>query len=148
MANTKLPSLNKVIIVGNLTKDPELRFTSTGVPVVNFKIASNKRYKDNLGIYKEDVCYIGVVAWQKLAESCSDYLKKGSAVLVEGELRSRIKETEDGNKRNFIEIRAFQVQFLDRKTEAVSFTTSEENLEYTSLAEENLGEAEESSPLT
>ncbi|OGC78752.1 MAG: hypothetical protein A2145_03445 [candidate division Zixibacteria bacterium RBG_16_40_9] len=114
MSPTKLPSLNKVIIVGNLTRDPELRFTQAGVPVVNFKIASNKRYKDSLGIVKEDVCYIGVVAWEKLAESCRDHLKKGSAVLVEGELRSRLKEHEDGTKRNFVEIKAFYIQFLDK----------------------------------
>ena len=119
MSNTRLPHLNRVLIVGNLTKDPELRYTSTGVPVANFRIASNKKYKDNLGESKEDVCFIGVVAWQKLAESCSKFLKKGSAVLVEGELRSRFKENEDGSKRNLIEIRAFQVQFLDKKTETV-----------------------------
>ncbi len=114
MFQTKLPSLNKVIIIGNLTRDPELRFTQAGVPVVNFKIASNKRYKDSLGMVKEDVCYIGVVAWEKLAESCRDHLTKGSAVLVEGELRSRLKENEDGSKRNFVEIKAFYIQFLDK----------------------------------
>lgn len=119
MANTKLPSLNKVLIVGNLVKDPELRYTSGGVPVVNFKIASNKKYKDNLGMYKEDVCYVGVVAWQDLAQSCSEFLRKGSAVLVEGELRSRMKEDEDGRKHNYVEIKAFQVQFLDKRGESV-----------------------------
>lgn len=119
MADTKLPSLNKVIIVGNLVRDPELHYTSGGVPVVNFKIASNKKYKDSLGMYKEDVCYVGVVAWQNLTQSCSEYLRKGSAVLVEGELRSRIKENEDGSKRNYVEIKAFHVQFLDRRTEPV-----------------------------
>jgi single-strand DNA-binding protein len=119
MSNTRLPHLNRVLIVGNLTKDPELRYTSTGVPVANFRIASNKKYKDNLGENKEDVCFIGVVAWQKLAESCTKFLKKGSAVLVEGELRSRFKENDDGSKRNLIEIRAFQIQFLDKKTETV-----------------------------
>ena len=102
------------MIVGNLTKDPELRFTNSGIPVVNFRIASNKRYKDNFGSGKEDVCYIGVVTWQKLAESCSEFLKKGSAVLVEGELRSRFKEEENGRKRNYIEIKASQIQFLDK----------------------------------
>lgn len=119
MANTKLPNLNKVIIVGNLVRDPELRYTSAGVPVVNFKIAPNKKYKDNLGAYKEDVCYVGVVAWQNLAQSCSGYLRKGSAVLVEGELRSRVKGDEDGSKRNYVEIKAFHVQFLDKRTEPV-----------------------------
>lgn len=126
MANTKLPSLNKVIIVGNLVRDPELRYTSGGVPVVNFKIASNKKYKDNLGMYKEDVCYVGVVAWQDLAQSCSEYLRKGSAVLVEGELRSRMKENEDGSKRNYVEIKAFHVQFLNKRTEPASL--EEENI--------------------
>jgi single-strand DNA-binding protein len=120
MANTKLPNLNKVLIVGNLVRDPDLRYTSAGAPVVNFKIASNKKFKDNLGIYREDVCYIGVVAWQELAESCSQFLKKGSAVLVEGELRSRLRENEDGTKRSFVEIKALHVQFLDKRTDSVS----------------------------
>jgi single-strand DNA-binding protein len=126
MANTKLPSLNKVIIVGNLVRDPELRYTSGGVPVVNFKIASNKRYKDNLGMCKEDVCYVGVVAWQDLAQSCSDFLRKGSAVLVEGELRSHMKESENGRKHNYVEIKAFHVQFLDRRTDSIPL--GEENI--------------------
>lgn len=120
MSNTKLPSLNKVLIVGNLVKDPELRYTTTGVPVVNFKIASNKKFRDALGVQKEEVCYIGVVAWQKLAESCSQYLQKGAAVLVEGELRSRLKENDDGSKRSFVEIKALQIQFLNKRSEESS----------------------------
>lgn len=139
MTNTRLPHLNKVIIVGNLTKDPELRYTTTGVPVANFRIASNKKYKDNMGLNKEEVCFIGVVAWQKLAESCSKYLKKGSVVLVEGELRSRFKENGDGSKRNLIEIRAFQVQFLDKKSEPAPIL--EESLyEDLKLDQENITE--------
>ena len=143
MANTKLPSLNKVIIVGNLVRDPELRYTSGGVPVANFKIASNKKYKDNLGMFREDVCYVGVVAWQDLAQSCSEYLKKGSAVLVEGELRSRIKGNEDGTKRNYVEIKAFHVQFLDKRTEAVPL--GEENiLNLSKTDQENLADFKDS----
>ena len=109
----RLPCLNKVIIIGNLTKDPELRHTQAGISVTNFKISSRKKYKDSLGIFREDICHIGVVAWQKLAESCKEFLKKGSTVLIEGELRSRIKETVEGAKRNFVEIKAFNIQFLD-----------------------------------
>jgi single-strand DNA-binding protein len=120
MANTKLPNLNKVLIAGNLVKDPELRYTTTGAPVVNFKIASNKKFRDGLGMQKEEVCYIGVVAWQKLAESCSQFLQKGSAVLVEGELRSRLKENDDGTKRSFVEIKASQIQFLDKRNDVNS----------------------------
>ncbi len=143
MANTKLPSLNKVIIVGNLVRDPELRYTSGGVPVVNFKIASNKKYKDNFGTYKEDVCYVGVVAWQDLAQSCSEYLRKGSAVLIEGELRSRMKENEDGSKRNYLEIKAFHVQFLDKRTEPVSLE-EESILNLSETDQENLADLKDS----
>src|SRR3989304_2962650 len=114
MGLTRLPNLNRVMIVGNLTKDPELRSTTTGVPVVNFRIASNRRFKDNSGEWKEDVCYVGVVAWQKLAESCASKLKKGSAVYVEGELRSRTMDHEDGSRHSLVEIRAHHIQFLDK----------------------------------
>jgi len=143
MADTKLPSLNKVTIVGNLVRDPELRYTSGGVPVVNFKIASNKKYKDNLGVYREDVCYVGVVAWQNLAQSCGEYLRKGSAVLVEGELRSRIKENEDGSKRNYVEIKAFHVQFLDKRTEPVPLE-EESILNLSQTNQENLTDFKDS----
>ncbi|MCK4403777.1 MAG: single-stranded DNA-binding protein [candidate division Zixibacteria bacterium] len=115
MANTKLPSLNKVLIVGNLVKDPKLRYTTAGVPVVNFKIASSKKFKGNLGIYREDICYIGVVAWQELAESCGQFLKKGPAVLVERELRSWLKENQDGTKRSFVEIKLCMSSFWIKK---------------------------------
>lgn len=115
MANYKVPSLNKVLIIGNLTRDPELRYTSSGVPVINFRIAANRRFKDSSGEWKEEVCYVGVVAWQKLAESCSNLLKKSSMVFVEGELQSRLRECEDGSVRNLVEIRAFRIQFLDRR---------------------------------
>jgi single-strand DNA-binding protein len=102
------------MIVGNLTRDPELRATTTGVPVANFRIASNRRFKDSTGEWKEDVCYVGVVAWQKLAESCASRLRKGSAVYVEGELRSRTLDSDDGSRRSMIEIRAHHIQFLDK----------------------------------
>lgn len=102
------------MIVGNLTRDPDLRATTAGVPVINFRIASNRRFKDNSGEWKEDVCYVGVVAWQKLAESCAARLKKGSAVYIEGELRSRTFDNGDGTKRNLLEIRAHHIQFLDK----------------------------------
>jgi single-strand DNA-binding protein len=114
MAQTRLLNLNRVMIVGNLTKDPELRATTTGVPVINFRIASNRRFRDNSGEWKEDVCYVGVVAWQKLAESCASRLRKGSAVYIEGELRSRNLDSDDGTKRSLVEIRAHHIQFLDK----------------------------------
>jgi single-strand DNA-binding protein len=126
MAEYRLPNLNKVVMVGNLTKDPDLKTTTNGTPVVNFRIASDRRYKNNLGEWKEDVCYVSVVAWHKVAESCGTYLKKGEAVLVEGELQSRSWETDKGEKRSTIEIRAYRVQFLNRKKSAEGEETVEE----------------------
>ena len=115
MTELRMPDINSVIIVGNLIKDPTYRTTTSGVPVANFTIASNRKFKDNTGSIKEDVCFIGVVAWYKLAESCYENLKKGSAILVEGELQSRSWKTEDGFNRNTIEIKARRIQFLNKR---------------------------------
>ena len=115
MTEKRLPTLNRVFIVGNLTKDPELRHTNSGVSVINFRIAASRRFRDGAGNWKEEVCYVGVVAWQRLAEACREYLLKGSAVFVEGELQSRSWETDDGNKRSMVEIHAHKIQFLDRR---------------------------------
>jgi len=124
------------MIVGNLTRDPELRATTAGVPVVNFRIASNRRFKDSAGEWKEDVCYVGVVAWQKLAESCAARLKKGSAVYVEGELRSRTLDSDDGGKRSMIEIRAHHIQFLDRGEKPEEEPKESENVDYLDTGED------------
>lgn len=115
MAEFKMPELNAVVIAGNLTKDPIFRQTTSGTPVVNFSIASNRRFRDKNEEWKEDVCYVGVVAWNRLAESCRDKLKKGNAVLVDGELQSRTFKTEDGNNRTIVEIKARRIQFLNKK---------------------------------
>ncbi|HAY35098.1 MAG TPA: single-stranded DNA-binding protein [Ignavibacteria bacterium] len=115
MADYKMPELNAVVIAGNLTKDPIFRQTNTGTPVVNFSIASNRRFKDKNDEWKEDVCYVGIVAWNRLAESCKDRLKKGNAVLVDGELQSRTFKTEDGANRTIVEIKARRIQFLNKK---------------------------------
>jgi len=130
MGETRPPLLNKIFIVGNLTRDPELRFTTNGTPVVNFRIAANRRFRDNTGDVKEEVCYIGVVAWQKLATSCADHLKKGSSVYIEGELRSRTIDSGNGSSRNIIEIRANHIQFLDKKKGFEPGSLSPESGEY------------------
>ncbi len=115
MADYKMPELNSVVIAGNLTKDPIFRQTTSGTPVVNFSIASNRRFKDKNEDWKEDVCYVGIVAWNRLADSCKDRLKKGNAVLVDGELQSRTFKTEDGTNRTIVEIKARRIQFLNKK---------------------------------
>jgi len=115
MADYKMPELNSVVIAGNLTKDPIFRQTTSGTPVVNFSIASNRRFKDKNEEWKEDVCYVGIVAWNRLADSCKDRLKKGNAVLVDGELQSRTFKTDDGTNRTIVEIKARRIQFLNKK---------------------------------
>ncbi|HDR04008.1 MAG TPA: single-stranded DNA-binding protein [Candidatus Marinimicrobia bacterium] len=112
MPELRVPDLNHVIIVGNLTNDPLYSETQSGIPVVNFYIASNKRFKDRNGQVKEDVCFVGVVAWDNLAVSCRDNLSKGSTILVTGELQSR-KLHSDNGYRNIVEIKARKIQFLD-----------------------------------
>lgn len=114
MADLKMPELNSVIVAGNLTKDPVFRQTSNNTPVVNFHIAANRRYKDSSNQWQEDVCYVGIVAWNKLADSCKDRLKKGSAVLIDGEMQSRTFKTDDGKNRTVVEIKAKRIQFLNK----------------------------------
>ena len=114
MSDIKLVTINKVMLSGRLTRDPELRYTPSGVAVMTFSLALNRRYKDQSGEWKEEVSFVNVVAWQKQAELASEYLKKGSAVFVEGRLQSRSWETSEGQKRSVLEVRAERLQFLDR----------------------------------
>lgn len=118
-----MASLNKILIIGNLTRDPELRYTPGGTAVANLRMAVNRRYKDKAGEAKQEVCFITVVAWDKQAEVCNQYLHKGSPLFVEGRLQSRSWDGNDGKKRNVIEVRAEKVQFLGggpQKTAGVS----------------------------
>ena len=128
MAELKMPEINYVIVAGNLTRDPVFRQTTNQTPVVNFSLASNRRYKDSSNQWQEDVCYIGIVAWNKLAESCRERLKKGSAVLVDGELQSRSWKTDEGNNRSIVEIKARRIQFLNKRI--VTTDTVTENGSY------------------
>lgn len=107
-----MANLNKVFLIGNLTKDPELRYTPQGTPVVNLRLAVNRKYRDKNQELKEEACFITVVVWNKQAEACNQYLHKGRPVFVEGTLQSRSFEDNSGQKRNVIEVRAERVQFL------------------------------------
>lgn len=111
----KMPEINSVMIAGNLTKDPVLRKTSYGMPVANFCVATNRKFRDSRNEWQEESCYVGVVAWSKLAESCAEKLHKGSTVLVDGELQSRILTNDDGSTRSVVEIKAHKIQFLDKQ---------------------------------
>ncbi len=135
MADLKMPEMNSVVIAGNLTKDPIFRQTTNGTPVVNFTVASNRKFRDSGNQWQEDVCYVGIVAWNKLADSCRDRLKKGSAVLIDGELQSRNWKTDDGHNRSIVEIKARRIQFLNKRGRmadiAVEQVTEEEPSTFT-----------------
>lgn len=107
-------SLNQVTLMGNLTRDPELRQTPTGQNVTSFSLALNRSYKDQSGEWKEVTDYVDIVCWGPLAERVAQYLSKGRRCLVQGRLQSRSWE-QDGQKRNKVEVLANDVTFLDSR---------------------------------
>ena len=110
-----MASLNKVMIIGNLGGDPEMRFTPNGNPVTSFRVATNRVYTTAEGERREETEWFTVVAWNKLAEQCNQLLTKGRLVYAEGRLHTRTWETQDGQKRSRSEIIANRVIFLDRR---------------------------------
>jgi len=101
--------------MGRLVADPDIRYTPKGTPHCTFRIAVNRRFKDQtLNDWREETYYFTVSAWAQLAERISERLKKGSAVLIQGELRSRSWETPNGEKRSLVEIHSRNIQILDR----------------------------------
>lgn len=107
-------SLNRAQLIGNLTRDPELRTTASGQSVVNFGVATNRQFKDASGEKQEQVEFHNVVAWGKLADICSQYLGKGKKVFIEGRLQTREWEGQDGAKRKSTEIVADNMIMLDK----------------------------------
>lgn len=105
-------SLNHVILMGHLTRDPELRKLPSGVSVADVGLAVNERYKDKDGNWVERPTFIDNVIWGKQAENCAEYLKKGAPVLIEGRLQLDQWETETGEKRSKLRVRAWRIQFL------------------------------------
>ncbi len=105
-------SLNKVFLVGNLTKDPELRYTPQGTAVTTLRIAVNRLFKDKDGQQQKDTCFLSVVVWRQMAEVCNQYLQKGRQVFVEGRLQSRSWQNNEGQNRSILEVIASRVQFM------------------------------------
>ena len=139
-----MANFNKVLLMGNLTKDPELRYTPQGVAVVNLRLAVNRRFRNKNQELKEEVCFITVVVWNKQAETCNQYLHKGSGILVEGRLQSRSWEDNAGQKRNVIEVRAERVQFLGAAPSKAAPAEPAEELPADQSTENTwLGESEE-----
>ena len=137
-----MASLNKVFLIGNLTKQPELRYTPSGTAVADLRLAVNRNYTTQGGEKREEVCFLTVVVWGKQAESCGEYLDKGSPILVEGRLQTREWEAKDGGKRTVIEVVAERVQFMGRGRTAAPATVPAAE----SFAEEGGGSSNDNVP--
>ena len=111
-------SVNRVILVGNLGKDPELRYTASGTAVCNFSLATTERYKDRDGNSQEKTEWHNIVVWRQLAEICGKYLTKGKQIYVEGKIQTRSYEDRDGAKKYITEIVVDQMQMLGRVGDA------------------------------
>ena len=114
-----MASLNKVMLIGNVGTDPEMRFTPSGSPVTSFRLATNRVFTAPDGERKQETEWFTIVTWRKLAESCNQYLTKGQRVYVEGGLRTKSWEGQDGQKRWRVEVIANRVLFLDRQATAI-----------------------------
>jgi single-strand DNA-binding protein len=110
-----MASVNKVILVGNLGRDPELRYTQSGSAVTNFTLATNEKWRDKEGNNQERTEWHRIVVWGRSAENCAQYLQKGSSVFIEGRLQTREWEDKEGHKRTTTEINAMSVQFLNNR---------------------------------
>lgn len=109
-----MAGLNKLMIIGNVGADPEMRYTANGDAMTTFRVATNYRYTSREGERREETEWFSIVTWRNLAEQCSQYLQKGRRVYVEGRLRTRSWETPDGQRRFRNEVVADRVLFLDR----------------------------------
>jgi len=116
-----LVSLNKIMVIGNLGGDPEMRYTPQGTPVTNFSVAVNRYFNDSNGERQEETQWFRVEAWRQLAELSNQYLAKGRRAYIEGRFRSRTWQGNDGQPRHSSEIVAERIIFLDRAGEQPSF---------------------------
>ena len=110
-----MPSFNKLIAIGHLGRDPEMRFTASGAPVTSFSLATSYSYKTGEGETKQETEWFDVVTWNRLAETCNQFLGKGRRAYVEGRLRTRSWEGQDGQRHFRVEIVANSVLFLDKR---------------------------------
>lgn len=110
-----MSDLNKVLLIGNLTRDPEIRYTPKGTAVGDLAIAINSTYKTQDGQTKDEVCYVNIVAWGRQAETCKEFLKKGAPILIDGRLQLDQWETKEGEKKSRLRVRAERIQFLGGK---------------------------------
>jgi single-strand DNA-binding protein len=135
-----MASVNKAILIGNLGKDPELRYTPSGQAVASFPLATTERYKDKDGNWQERTDWHNVVVWGRQGETVKEYLKKGRSTYVEGRIQTRSYDDRDGNKKWITEIVASRVQFLGGRGEGGSGGRSESVGEPPNSESENVPE--------
>ena len=111
-----MASFNKVILMGNLTRDPEMRYTPSGTPIASFGLAVNRRYRQG-DEQKEEVCFVDISTFGRQAELAGEYLSKGRMVLIEGRLNYRAWEDQNGQRRNKLDVVAERVNFMPRATQ-------------------------------
>lgn len=117
-----MASLNKAFLMGNLTRDPELRYTTGGTAVCSFGLAMNRRYTTSQGEDREEVCFVDIESWGRTAETCDRYLNKGAPVMVEGRLKlDQWQDRQTGQRRSRLRVRAEQVHFLGQPSRGTSF---------------------------
>lgn len=114
MSELKLPEINRVVLSGRLTRDPEKRYAQDGTPVTNFSLAFHRRYRTREGTWSENTGFVTVMCYQRLAEVVAQYLRAGSPVVVEGRLQMREWTSTRGEKRQSLELRAESVHFLEK----------------------------------
>ena len=133
-----MASLNKVMIIGNLGSEPEMRFTPNGNPVTSFRVATNRVFTTPDGERKEETEWFTIVAWGKLAEQCNQFLNRGRLIYAEGRLHTRSWEGQDGQKRYRTEVIARRVTFLDRQAAPLP----EDKVDESGMAEPGVAELE------
>ena len=141
-----MATLNKVLLIGNLTADPELRHTPSGTPVTDITVAVNREFSSKDGERKSEVAFIDVVVWSRQAENCAQYLSKGRPVFIEGRLQLDTWETQQGEKRRRLRVVAENIQFLGSRqresgegnTDKAKPDTSTEEMPAETLAEDDI----------
>ncbi|HCJ66827.1 MAG TPA: single-stranded DNA-binding protein [Elusimicrobia bacterium] len=148
--NLRIPEQNKVLLVGRLTRDPDLRFTPQGKPVCRLSLAVNRRYKDSNGEWRDETAFVPVVVWQELAERCARMLKKASPISLEGRLNTRKWITKEGENRSVLEVVAQRIQFLSKEDilpeEESETRISSASAENDSVTEEQTTKSDEDVP--
>ena len=129
-----MKSVNRVILMGNLGSDPEVRYTQEGKTVAVLSLATNESYKTAEGERKEATDWHAVVVWGQQAEICKQYLKKGSLILVEGKMKSRLWQDKAGQKHKSVEVLATSIKFLNNIKEGIKKETSDEDQSTLSVA--------------